>query len=260
MSGLFYRVDPVVSVDEVKEFENVEKLDERIAQKEGMVERAKNLSLNQRGDRNLEKAVEFQIKQDEAQMQALKNPWYSFIIKVAGFSNEPLTKFWKDSSEKDRAQPLANTPSISQMAQINAAVEQDNTNDDKELGSYLQNRQYFLQSVEVRGYLFLTPTCYAHVCEAVSLLERMCNRKVNPDELVQSEHSTYFARLVSLRIQMSRFLSGRYYSLSANYDRLRTQEAHLVKYFQRHFRNRQSDRRQADFSSGKSLFSQLEYL
>ena len=65
MSGLFYRVDPVVSVDEVKEFENVDTLDERIAQKEGMVERAKNLSLNQRGDRNLEKAVEFQIKQDD---------------------------------------------------------------------------------------------------------------------------------------------------------------------------------------------------
>ena len=49
MSGLFYRVDPVVSVDEVKEFGNADQLDERVAQKEGMVERAKNLSLNQRG-------------------------------------------------------------------------------------------------------------------------------------------------------------------------------------------------------------------
>lgn len=256
MSGLLYRVDPVVSVDEVKDYEKLDS--ERIAQKEGMVERAKQLSLNPSRDRNLEKAVEFQIRQDEAQMQALRNPWYSFIIKVAGFSNEPLTKFWKDAgSDKDRAQPLANTPSVSQMAQINAAVEQDNANDDKELGRYLQNRQYFIQSVEVRGYLFLTPTCYAHVCESVSLLERMCGFKINPDKLVQSEHSTYFARLVSLRIQMSRFLSGRYYSLSANYNRLRTQEAHLVKYFQR---NLGTGSRGYAMSSGSDMFSRLESL
>ena len=263
MSGLFYRVnnpvEAIVSVDEVKE--NNVSGDAEFAQREGMIERAENLSLG-RGDGGLlKKAVDFQIKQDEAQIQALKNPWYSFIIKLAGFSNEDITKFWKDmGTGKDKAQPLANTPNVAQMSQINAAVEQGNEGDDKQLGKYLKERQYFLQSVEVRGYLFLTPTCYAHVCEAISMLEKRCRQKINPDELIQSEHSTYFARLVSLRIQMSRFLSGRYYALSANYGRMRAQEAHLIQYFQRELGNNGLRTTTYGASSSAGLFKRLEGL
>jgi hypothetical protein len=261
MSGLFYRVnnsvEAVVPVNEVKEPKVSG--DAEFAQREGMVERAKNLSLG--NNRLLNKAVDFQIRQDEAQIQALKNPWYSFIIKLAGFSNEDITKFWKDmGTGKDKSQPLANTPNVAQMSQINAAVEQGNEGDDRELGNYLKERQYFLQSVEVRGYLFLTPTCYAHVCEAISLLEKRCRQKINPDELIQSEHSTYFARLVSLRIQMSRFLSGRYYALSANYGRMRTQEAHLIQYFQKELGNNGLRTRAYGSSSSAGLFARLEGL
>jgi len=266
MSGLFYRVnssnnsvDPVVAIDEVRN--SRAPTDAETAQKAGMVERAKNLSLG-RGDGGLlKKAVDFQFKQDEAQMQALRSPWYSFIIKLAGFSNEEVTKFWKDmGTGKDKAQPLANATSASQVSQINAAVEQGNEGDDKQLGKYLKDRQYFLQSVEVRGYLFLTPTCYAHVCEAISLLEKRCKQNINPDELIQSEHSTYFARLVSLRIQMSRFLSGRYYALSANYGRMRAQEAHLIQYFQKELGNNGLRTRAYGSSSSAGLFARLEGL
>lgn len=236
MSEIFFKLngsnsdDSVPAVVEVQEVDNAsEDVVKRIQQR--MLERAKKLSLNP-SDRNLGPAVEFQIKNDEAQMQALRNPWYSFIMKVAGFSNEDVSKFWKDiGNDRAKSQPLANTPQISTIAQIDAAASGTGDGDDKELGKYLKDRQYFLQSVEVRGYIFLTPICYSHVGEAVSLLENMCRTKVNVDELIQSVHSTYFARLVSLRIQMTRFLSGRYYSLSSNYERLRTQQAMLMEYF-----------------------------
>jgi hypothetical protein len=71
------------------------------------------------------------------------------------------------------------------------------------------------------------------VSESVQLLEKMSGKQLDVDALVGSKHSTYFARLVSLRIQLSRFLSGRYYSLSANYKRLLTQQGHLIAYFKR---------------------------
>lgn len=236
MSDMFYQIDQsssenVPSVIEVKEV-NDQKSDALRRIQSKMLERAKNLSLNP-NDRNLKPAVEFQIKNDEAQIRALRNPWYNFVVRVAGFSNEDVSKLWKDiGNDRNRdSQPLANTPSLSTYSQIDAAAGGKSEENERELGEYLKNRQYFLQSVEVRGYIFLTPICYSHVGEAVSLLENMCHTKINADKMIQSEHSTYFARLVSLRIQMTRFLSGRYYSLSSNYDRLRTQQGMLVRYF-----------------------------
>ena len=233
---MFYQIDQSSS-EAVPSFIEVKEVDDkkndairRIQSK--MLERAKNLSLNP-NDRNLKPAVEFQIKNDEAQIRALRNPWYNFVVKCAGFSNEDVSKLWKDiGNDRNRdSQPLANTPSLSTYSQIDAAAGGKSEENERELGEYLKNRQYFLQSVEVRGYIFLTPICYSHVGEAVSLLENMCHTKINVDKMIQSEHSTYFARLVSLRIQMTRFLSGRYYSLSSNYDRLRTQQGMLVRYF-----------------------------
>ena len=243
MSDMFFQVDQsmesVPAVIEVKEVNSTTNdAVKRIQRK--MLERAQSLSLN-KNDPNLRPAVEFQIKNDQAQMRALRNPWYSFITKVAGFSNEDVSKLWKDiGNDKNSSQPLANTPSLSTVSQIDAAAGGKTESDEKTLGEYLKNRQYFLQSVEVRGYIFLTPIAFSHCGEAVSLLENMCNTKVNVDELIQSEHSTYFARLVSLRIQMSRFLSGRYYSLSSNYDRLRTQQGMLMLYFQKNLGRRNS--------------------
>ena len=234
MSEMFFQLNhdsvrPVVEVKEVDEKASNVAV-KRIQEK--MLQRAKKLSLN-KNDPNLKDAVAFQARNDEAQMQALRSPWYSFVIKVAGFSNEDVSKFWKDiGNDKGKdSLPLANTPSLGTIAQINAVSGGNTEERERELGGYLKDRQYFLQSVEVRGYIFLTPICFSHVGEAVSLLENMCKTKIDVDEMIKSRHSTYFARLVSLRIQMTRFLSGRYYSLSANYNRLRTQEGMLMQYF-----------------------------
>ena len=257
MSDMFFQVDQsvesvqaVIPVREVNSSTN--DAVKRIQSK--MLERAKNLSLNG-NDPNLRPAVEFQKKNDEAQIRALRNPWYSFVIKVAGFSNEDVSKLWKDiGNDKNSSQPLANTPSLSTISQIDAAAGGKTEEDEKRLGEYLKNRQYFLQSVEVRGYIFLTPICFSHVGEAVSLLENMCHTKVDVDKLIQSTHSTYFARLVSLRIQMSRFLSGRYYSLSSNYERLRTQQGMLMLYFKNNLNSSSSRPRQENYFDDLKAF------
>ena len=54
---------------------------------------------------------------------------------------------------------------------------------------------------------------------------------IDLDKFIQSEHSTYFARLVALRMNMSRFLGGRYYTLSNNYGRLMQQTTRILQYF-----------------------------
>ena len=138
MANVFFRVNsdkvsPVVSVDQLSENETNDVIDKT----EEIKQRAKNLSIE--GSRNsklLEKAVEFQVRQDQALIHALKNDWYNFVMQVAGFSNESITKFYKDDSgDKNQAQPLANTPQIGQIAQINAAVSGEGGGQDgKELG------------------------------------------------------------------------------------------------------------------------------
>ena len=97
MANVFFRVNsdkvsPVVSVDEILENETNDVIDNT----EKIKERAKNLSIEGSGNSKLlEKAVEFQIKQDKALIHALKNDWYNFVMQIAGFSNESITKFYK---------------------------------------------------------------------------------------------------------------------------------------------------------------------
>lgn len=252
MSDTFFQlkknnVEPFVRVDGVDK--GASDVVRRIQQR--MLDRAKKLSLN-KSDPNLNKAIEFQKKNDVAEINAFRSPWYSFILKVAGFAMEDISKMWKDiGNDKNSAQPLANTPQLGTVAQINAASTGAVQTDERNLGQYLQNRQYFFQSATVRGYIFLTPVCFSHVSEAVSLLENMCNTQVDVDILIKSQHSTYFARLVALRIQISRFLSGRYYSLSSNYQRLLTQQGMLMHYFKENLG------RESSSSGGRGYFDRL---
>lgn len=262
MANLFFRVDqgnsvnPVVRVDEV-----FEKTVNDKEQEDKIKQRAKELSLSGDSDsRLIEKAVEWQIKQDNAKMEALRGKWYRFIQMVAGFSNEKISNFFKDDTGgKNPSDPLTNTPSIGSMAQINAAVSgEGGSANEKELGEYLKTRQYLFASAEVRGYIFLQPVAYSHISEAVELLNNMCSTKIDVDELVGSKHSTYLARLVSTRIQITRFLSGRYYSLSANFNRLRTQQHYLIQYFKTHLGSTSRAIGQGGGSATNKLFADLE--
>ena len=100
----------------------------------------------------------------------------------------------------------------------------------------LQAKGNILRSAEVSGQLLLSPSAYSHLLEAWEIIRHRCNTNVSLDTLVSVEHSTYFARLVALRIQLSRFLSGRYYSVASNYKRLLFQQESLVRgYFKAKF-------------------------
>ena len=84
----------------------------------------------------------------------------------------------------------------------------------------------------VKGYMFLTPTAYSHLMEAYELIQQHSRKKLDLEELVcNKDYSTYFARLVAVRIQISRFLGGRYYSAASNHERLLVMNDRLIQWF-----------------------------
>lgn len=198
-------------------------------------------------------AVEYFVRSQMAIAATSENPYYRLAMKISAFSGEPMTKMWRNQQEVEKSQALLNETSSGLYSAIDSSAGEYEGGElleamgsymekqsEANVSNYVKNRRDFFLSPTVFGKLFLTPVIYGHINEAKELIEQHCHVKLNIDEFIQSDHSTYFARLVALRMQMSRFLSGRYYSLSNNYGRLMTQTNRLMQYFRSKLRSSQS--------------------
>ncbi len=206
-----------------------------------MKERADNL-LSGTKSRFATGTVKVIQNRNYAQEQTMKNNYYRFIMQVSGFANEPIQKLWNDNFKKDEKPLLSEGLTIRPQGDDSVFMEGEDGNNDNPLESEeaiekeLQAKGNILRSAEVSGQLLLSPSAYSHLLEAWEIIRHRCNTNVSLDTLVSVEHSTYFARLVALRIQLSRFLSGRYYSVASNYKRLLFQQESLVRgYFKAKF-------------------------
>jgi hypothetical protein len=190
-----------------------------------------------------------------------KDKYYNFIMQVAGFSNEPLTKLWSTKSKKGEEPLLGTEQSLAyERANVDAPLHYTDGDGGRRISesdvvNVLKEKGYLLRSAEVSGQFLLTPTAYSHLLESWEIVRHRCNADVSLDTLVGTEHSTYFARLVALRIQISRFLSGRYYTVSSNYKRLIKQQEALIRgYFRTKF---SSNQHQQSYLSEHPYFQDL---
>ena len=191
-------------------------------------------------------AVEYVTKVNIARANTMENPWYKFISLVSGLSTEPMSKLWKKQDLVEKQQALLNETNSGVFSALNVGASQQyqggglvkNTalqQEEQNVSQYVTDRRDFLSSPEVYGKLFLTPLIFAHINEAQQLIENLCNTSIDVDELIKTRHATYFARLVALRMNTSRFLGGRYYHLNSNFGRLQMQTNRLMAYFKQHF-------------------------
>ena len=238
--GARERQGPVIKIEDKYLKERLEK--GKHVSKNTMKDRADNLlagpySAVSRG------AVQVVQNRNFAQEQTMKNKYYRFIMQVSGFANEPIQKLWNDNFKKDEkpllSEGLSLAPSSGNPLNYVAEIDPEDVNEEDRQATIeeeLQKKGNILRSAEVSGQLLLSPSAYSHLLEAWEIIRHRCNTNVSLDTLVSVEHSTYFARLVALRIQLSRFLSGRYYSVASNYKRLLFQQESLVRgYFKAKF-------------------------
>lgn len=228
---------PVIKIED--EFLNDRLEDGNSVQKKTMRDRANNLLAGSTSTIS-KGAVEVTRNRNYAQEQTLKNNYYRFIMQVSGFANEPIQKLWNQNFKKDEkpllSEGLSLPPSMNNPFDYN--TNKDVTDSDRQatIEKELIAKGNILKSAEVSGQLFLSPSAYSHLLESWEIIRHRCNTNVSLDTLVSVEHSTYFARLVALRIQLSRFLSGRYYSVASNYKRLLKQQESLIRgYFKTKF-------------------------
>ena len=231
------RQGPVIKIED----EYLKRRIDGTEKKTTMQERANNL-LSGSQSNILSGAIKVVQNRNYAQEQTLKNKYYRFIMQVAGFANEPIQKLWNDNFKKDEkplvSEGLSIRPQGGDSLGVNTVKTQVTNASDHEdvIEKQLQAKGSLIRSAEVSGQLLLSPSAYSHLLEAWEIVRHRCNSNVSLDELVSVEHSTYFARLVALRIQLSRFLSGRYYSVASNYKRLLFQQESLVRgYFKSKF-------------------------
>lgn len=230
---------PVIKIED--EFLNDRLEDGKSVQKKTMRDRANNLLAGSTSTIS-KGAVEVTRNRNYAQEQTLKNNYYRFIMQVSGFANEPIQKLWNQNFKKDEkpllSEGLSLPPSMNNPFNVDYNSENVVLNSDRQatVEKELIAKGNILKSAEVSGQLFLSPSAYSHLLESWEIIRHRCNTNVSLDTLVSVEHSTYFARLVALRIQLSRFLSGRYYSVASNYKRLLKQQESLIRgYFKSKF-------------------------
>tara|TARA_B110000008_G_C16977988_1_gene566943 strand:- start:5201 stop:6019 length:819 start_codon:yes stop_codon:yes gene_type:complete len=204
--------------------------------KNTMRERANNLLGDDTGNVISDKAIKIIQNRNYAREQTLKNDFYRFIMQVAGLATEPIAKLWNEKKEKDE-RPLISGGINSLSVEASGALQTNYTNvngpnENQDLiNKELREKGDLIASAEVAGQFLLTPSAYAHLMEAWEMIRHRCKTNVSLDRLVSPEFSTYFARLVALRIQISRFLSGRYYTVASNYKRLLNQQEMLIQGF-----------------------------
>jgi len=230
---------PVIKIED--EFLNNRLQNGNSVQKKTMQDRANNLLSGSKSQVS-KGAVEVIRNRNYAQEQTLKNNYYRFIMQVSGFANEPMQKLWNQNFKKDEkpllSEGLSLPPRINNPLNVDYSSMDNVRDSDRQatIEKELIAKGNILKSAEVSGQLFLSPSAYSHLLESWEIIRHRCNTNVSLDTLVSVEHSTYFARLVALRIQLSRFLSGRYYSVASNYKRLLKQQESLIRgYFKAKF-------------------------
>ena len=237
--GARERQGPVIKIEDKYLKERLE--DGKHVSKNTMKDRADNLLAGSKSTVS-RGAVQVVQNRNFAQEQTMKNKYYRFIMQVSGFANEPIQKLWNDNFKKDEkpllSEGLSLAPTSGDPLNYVGVEPRDIPDEDIQanIEQELQEKGNILRSAEVSGQLLLSPSAYSHLLEAWEIIRHRCNTNVSLDTLVSVEHSTYFARLVALRIQLSRFLSGRYYSVASNYKRLLFQQESLVRgYFKAKF-------------------------
>ena len=192
---------------------------------------------------------------DDARKDYAKLPLRRFIMKVSGFANDSFNKLWETKKETleltddSRLQMQSDATKTDgtyaeAVQKLNEAtgemLNQDAVDIDISISKYMKHRGNLLSSPTVKGYVFLTPMAYAHLMEAHELIQNHVNIQVDLDKLiVEPSLSTYFARFVATRLQISRFLAGKYYQIGSNYQRLLQVQQRLMQFFKNKLKNTQ---------------------
>lgn len=168
------------------------------------------------------KAMDWQIKHERQRQTMRSNPLYQFVMLVASFSNLRLESLWSTRSED-----INLTGSATERPVVPEQIGEN-------MQKMKETRQQFgwTQLPEVNGILNLSPKLYGHILEAEGILKQCseCHRDKSLEDLVTDPKCRHlFARLVSIRMNLSAFMSGLNYQLDRNWRRLHKEQNMVLR-------------------------------
>ena len=172
------------------------------------------------------------------------------------------------TGQKQKRKSQTGSGSASDIKATLAANEKTraSTGASSELNSEFHN--WYINTSWADGRIHLSPTLYAHIEEAYTVLRMRWKhlKEVDLSHFIESPTvRAYFARLVAFCIRTSDTLSGKRYHLQANYRRINFEKAKLSNIFRHvHFRGRQLVYDRSDdsgrYAPGTKDWSNKEYL
>ena len=168
-----------------------------------------------------EESKDWEKKHEKYKQRMRSDPSYQFIMMVAGFANVKLDKLWTTPSEE---------PSNSAVESSRGLGTLQFSSDSMDRLSKEQAFQHKWTTIpEVSGIVYLSPVVYGHLMEAHDIYKTKGGTKSLNNLMVSPHYKVNFARLVSLRMKISGFLSGLNYQLDRNYRRLMTQQTMCLR-------------------------------
>ena len=175
-------------------------------------------------DRN---TVEWEVKHQAARQAVRQDVLYQFVMMVSAFANLKMERLWTTPSEEPK------------QSSGRATEGGDSFNELGTMTDMFAKEQLFQHkwttTPEVSNMMYLSPMMYGHIEESLDIIHRVNNSLPKDlEQLIRRDNSKYrvlFARLVSVRIKLSNFLSGVNYQLDRNWQRLHKEQNMILRHF-----------------------------
>lgn len=184
---------------------------------------------------DIDKTLTWEMKREKKLLDLRQHPTYQFVMLVAGFSDEPMEKFYnnvsEDSHEHTRASQRAGEISQSNCSSIAGADCDGQKHSNMTKNIRLHN--WYIDTPWADGLIFLSGSMFAHIEESYVAITSTCPqlKHYKLSMFTETEHRTMFAKLVANLIRTSSVLAGKRYSLDATYRRLNLEKRRIMNYF-----------------------------
>jgi hypothetical protein len=206
------------------------------------MEQELSLANNPKKKEEVRRQVQEHIRRStEWQKEARQDPYYRFVMIVAGLTNTTIERYFT-SVASDPVPHNTRQRTNTVHEQLDAKLSNVISNVHKRTANELEYVQDILVDPVVSGEMLLSPFLFAHIAQAENLLTGHASEWTAKDFITASsrEVMTIFAELVSVGINLSRITAPTRYTDKSNFKRLTHRQKQIVRKLSHVYKNHQN--------------------
>jgi hypothetical protein len=184
---------------------------------------------------DIDNTLQWEIKREKKLLDLRNHPTYQFVMLVAGYTDEPMEKYYnnqsEDSHEHTGSAQVGEVTAGGCSSTSGANCEGDpHTN----MRKNIRLHEWYIDTPWADSLIFLSASLFAHIEEGyVAVTGRWPHlNKYKLSAFTESPSiRTIFAKLVAMLIRSSNVIAGKRYALDATYKRLHLEKRRLIEYW-----------------------------